>query len=421
MKFDIIKRNISWLILDRVFKAVIGFVTLTLLARYLGAEEYGKYSLIISILSVCSAISALGMKDSLIHRFLEQKDGIDAVVYSAMVIRIAMSSVIFLLANLIMPLLRSNDNSFYLIFLIMSGVLFFQFNEVGKYYFEANIKYKSIVIIENFTLAAFLIIKAILIYEDCTIFSIAIAHVLEAIIQSILILIVFKRSINFSVANKLNIGLALSLIKESLPLLISSLIIIITIHIDRIVYGYLMGDYYLGIFSVGSQLFIFAMSFISAAEISLYPNFIKNKNKQLDMVKEIGRFYYLINCIQIVILIISLLCSDRLIEIIFGGEYKSAATTLNSFLAANIFITFARAFDQYFRVMKKFKYLFIRQLTILIIHFPLMVLLIPEIGVYAPAVSSAISYVIVCLLTVVYGEDKREIRKLYKYSIGINT
>lgn len=413
-----IKLNISWLVLDKFLKVISGILIIFLVAKSLGPIEFGRYNYILSIISIAAVFAGLGMKDALIRNFIIEDGKVLTTVSVAIWIRILSGFFSFLVVLAIFKLNDKYDAQLVLVASIMSVALMFQFSEIFKYWFESKIWSKYVVIVENTLMIIFLIVKIILIYFNLTLFDLAVVYLIELILQCLILLFIFYKITGFLPVRKINFTFARNIIADSFPLLASSAIIILTIHLDRIIIGEMLGDKALGIFSLASQLFIFAMSFVSVVETSIFPKITKDGGNNETLISRTGRLYFYLNIFQFILMILSFLFSDIFISKIFGPEYIDVPLIVNIFFITSFITSFARAFDFYFRVIKKYKYLFARQLLLIIIHIPVLILLVPVLGVIAAPVASGVSYTIVIIATIFFGTSKFELRCLYRHVLG---
>lgn len=413
-----IKLNISWLVFDKILKAISGILIIFLVAKSLGAIEFGRYNYILSIISIAAVFAGLGMKDAIIRNLIIEDGKGLTTVSVAIWIRILSGIFSFLIVFAIFKLNDKYDAQLVLVASIMSAALMFQFSDIYKYWFESKIWSKYIVIVENTLMVIFLIVKIVLIYFDLRLYDLAIVYLVELMLQCLILIFIFYKITGFLPICKIKFTVARNIIVESFPLLASSAIIILTIHLDRIIIREMLGDKALGIFSLASQLFIFAMSFVTVVETSIFPKITKDGGDNVTLISRTGRLYFYLNIFQFVLMILSFLFSDFIIFKIFGHEYIDAPLIVNIFFITSFLTSFARAFDFYFRVIKKYNYLFARQLLLIIIHVPLLVLLVPFLGVIAAPVASGVSYTIVILATIFFGASKFELRCLYRHVLG---
>jgi O-antigen/teichoic acid export membrane protein len=413
-----IVNNISWLFFDRVARAIGGFIAISMLAKYLGASEFGKYNFVLSIVSIVGVFSSLGLKDSLIRRFVKSENEILLLVFSSFFIRLISACFGIFVCVIAVIFLRPQEADILLLCIGMSFSLLFQSSEVFKFWFESQLKSKFIVIAESVVIYIFLVVKLLLIYYKSPLINFAVALSIETFIQFIVMLFIFSRFHSFRITFYFNFSVIRSIVCESFPLLLSGIIIITTIHIDKIIIGLVLGDKMVGIFSIASQLFLFLMSFIVIFEISLYPKFVHESNDARLTLYNIGSLYRRINQLQFILIVLSFLFSGFVINYLFGSDFEGASKLFNYLMITSVIVTFARAFDQYHKTIRQFKYLVYRQFSILIINIFLTLMLIPYLGLISVVIATGISYFVVVVGTVYWGVRKYDIRYLYSRILG---
>lgn len=128
---------------------------------------------------------------------------------------------------------------------------------------------------------------------------------------------------------KIDFGLWKYLIKECLPLALSSIIIIIYSRIDVIMLSIMKGDVPVGLYSAAYKLSDPFLLIPSALGVSLFPIMFKsfrNSREELIRIYELSFKYILI--IMLPIAIITTLLADRIIMLIYGDAFEGSATAL---------------------------------------------------------------------------------------------
>jgi len=389
-----------------------------MLARFLGASEFGKYNFILAIVSIAGVLAGLGLKDSLIRRFVKSECDLLVLITNSVYLRL-ISGCFGIVASIVAILvLRPGESDVLLLSVAVAISLLFQSSEIFKFWFESQLRSKLVVIAESTVIYVFLVVKLLLITFKAPLIGFGVALAIESLAQFLMMLFIYSKFHSFRIAFNFNLSIIKSLVYESFPLLLSGIIIITTIHIDKILIGLIFDDKMVGVFSVASQLFLFTMSFIVIFEVSLYPKFVhESSNNQLTL-KNIGQLYWRINQIQIALIIVSFLFSGFFIGFVFGTDFAGSPQLFNYFMLTSLVITFARAFDQFHKTIRQFKYLFFRQLSILVLNVIFFLLLAPHLGLVSVVVASGFSYLIVVVSTVYWGPRRQDIRMLYRRILG---
>lgn len=413
-----ILNNVSWLFFDRIFRGAGGFITVAMLANYLGANEFGKLSFITAIVGIFGVFSSLGLKDALVRRFVKSDSNLLALVLNSFYLRLVSGCLGIAAVVGVVHILRPHEPGILLLSVAIGSSLLFQSSEIFKFWFESQLKSKIIVISESVVIYSFLVIKWIMIALKAQLISFAIVFALESLFQLLVMLYVFTRTIPLRFSFSLNASIINSIVYESLPLLLSGIVIISTIHIDKILIGLVFDDHMVGVFTIASQIFLFVMSFIVIFEVSLYPKLVAECDDNRLTVENIGNLYRRINLIQLALIFLSFLFSDFVFSCFFGSDFAGASQLFNYFMITSVIITFARAFDQYHKTLKLFKYLAYRQFFILVLNVVFFLLLAPILGVLSVVVASALSYLLVVLSTVFWGPRRQDVKILYLRILG---
>src|SRR5690606_26691389 len=89
----------------KVVGMIFGYIVMVFITNFYGAEEWGIYSLCITILSISILIPKFGFDNSLLRIITElnttnKKDQIFLIIIKAMLISVALSCIIILLINI---------------------------------------------------------------------------------------------------------------------------------------------------------------------------------------------------------------------------------------------------------------------------------------------------------------------------------
>lgn len=413
-----IVQNISWLFIDRIARAIGGLITIAMLARHLGASEFGKYNYVLAIVGITGVLAGLGLKDSLIRRFVKSECDLFTLIINSFHLRLVSGFFGIVVSVIAILILRADEPDVVFLCIAMAISLLFQSSDIFKYWFESQLRSKVVVIAESSVIYTFLVVKLVLIVFDSPLIVFGVALTIETLSQFLVMLFIYSKLHSFRIAFTLDPSIVRKLVYESVPLLLSGIIIITTIHIDKILIGTIFDDKMVGVFSVASQLFLFTMSFIVVFEVSLYPKFVHESGDTQLTLKNIGLLYRRINQIQIALIIVCFLFSGYFIRFVFGTDFAACAQLFNYLMLTSVVITFARAFDQFHKTVGQFKYIAFRQFSILVLNVVFFLLLAPHFGLVSVVVASGFSYFSVVVSTVFWGPRRQDIRRLYRCILG---
>lgn len=370
-----------WYATESLFRLVGGLFIGILLARYLGPDSFGHFTYIYTIFILLNVIVKFGLDANIIKELKSKKNTLESIISSAMIIRFFLA----LSINLIILFLYLTHNIEDKI-LVISLTLFFIFSEVFEPYYMSKNDGKTLSIIKIITLTLSYIIKLAIIYFDLGLEFLIYNIFLESMILAFLYWISIKK-IDFT----LNVSVISVMFRQSIPLVISNLLIIAFIKIDQLMVKFLLSNKDLGIYSVGIK--ITETTFVASTifSMAIFPYLINISSSKNLLYERCLRFISLFAWLGILISILIFLFSETLISL-FGSNYTQSVEILKITCWIIPFVYIGAVFNKLILV-KGYGYIILRKsLFALILNVVLNYLLIQKYGINGAAYALIISY-----------------------------
>jgi len=388
-----IVKNIIWLSIDKVIRLGFGIILSIYLARYLGPEKFGSFNFVLAIIAIFAAPAGLGLKSILVRDIVREPDHVNVTLGSAAQLLFLSGILAYTTATACIILLRPDASTMLLLILIMGIGLIMKPSEICMYWFEAQILSKYVLWIQSIIFLFCAATQLVLIASNSDIVWIACALAAEASIVSILLLCLLdRRAIKL---NKLRFSFARSkeLLKESWPLMLAGLAVILYMKIDQIMIGQMTNDKELGLYSAAvriSEVWYFIPMFIVA---SIFPSMIKQKlRNHPNYMENIQLLFDILACLALLICIPIIIYADIIIVRLFGVDYAQAGIVLSIHSCASIFVFMGVASSQWL-IAENLQILSLqRTLSGAVINIFANMLLIPNFGLIGAAFATLISY-----------------------------
>lgn len=147
----------------------------------------------------------------------------------------------------------------------------------------------------------------------------------------------------------LDTPLAKSLVKESWPLILSGVTIMIYMRIDQIMLGEMVGNQAVGIYSAATRIseiwYFIPMAVVSSVSPAI---FAAKQNSETLYVKRIKQLLRLMVLISLVIALPMSFLSGTIITILFGNGYAEAGQVLAIHIWASLFVFMGVATSPWF-------------------------------------------------------------------------
>lgn len=395
---------------------VLGFFTQVIAARFLTVNDFGRYSIILSVVAFSSTISTLGMMSGIprmlgFHRGKNDLCALNntilfAVLFTA-VVGIILSIVIFLSSDIISSLIFDDYGlSYYLKIASITITLSVVINTlVAVFRGLGDSKAKALfndMFLRGSRFALFFVLAVII---GMTLTNTLIMYTASIVLVFIVIALYSALKLPTSVVNtKVDMNIGKQLLVFSLPLFGQAVCAMLLTHMDLLMIGSILSPEKAGIYGTARILAINVPLFLGAFGYLYVP--IASKLFAQEKVKELGSLFKVITkwifLLSAPMLIIGFGLSEDTISALFGSKYDAAGVALQ-ILLASYFIHLALGLNQNtLLVFGKTKILLVLSVSALCVNLVLNIILIPIFGIFGAAVATAISYTLINIIASVY-------------------
>ncbi len=381
------KINLSWLIFDKVFRASLNILLSVILARGLGPENYGILNYLLAFIFLFSSLSSLGMNQVLTNLIIKSKKiNNHEVIMGAYYLRFILSLLSYFVFLILINYL--NKENFYYNFSLILGIgIILKSCEIFFSYFEAKSFSKYIVISQSLGIVISAIFIIFSIINKLDLIFIYYGLVVDVFVVFVFVnLFYYSQTQNFLV--RFNFSYVKKLILKSLPVLISTISIILYMRIDQIMINNMVGEYDLGLYSV-SVRYIEIFHFIpKIIMISILPILLLNKKYVYNLLI-LNSYIFKLALIIVVIIFFS---SEYLIPLIFGDVYQKSVTT-TQILSFSIIFVFYGVVNEHWYISKNLqKFYAINVFIGAVMNIILNFFFISKFGINGAAYSTVVTY-----------------------------
>src|SRR3990172_8948555 len=346
--------NVLILLGARVVGTALALFTIGLTTRYLGKEGFGEYSIALAFLYIFNSLADLGFYNILVREI--SKPGTDEREIVSNVFTLRTLSLFLILglgviAGWFFPYSIEVKKSF---FLIGASYFFLSLSQVLMAVFQKHLRTDKAALAEIGGRTAQLALTLFFVFFDFGFFSIVWALTLSSFLIFLLNLLFVRKYVKFGFG--FNLNLYGKILKESFPLAVSGVFILIYFKLDAVLLSLFKPPADVGLYGTAYKIlenliFIPAMfvgvvmpllSRFAAAEID---NFKKIFQKSFDILILGG----------IPVVAGGLFLSERIINLIAGRDFLEAAGALNFLLFAVFFIFLGTLFGNSIIALSKQK------------------------------------------------------------------
>ncbi len=388
-------QNTSWMFFGRFFTLGVSFFIGIYIARYLGPSNYGLLSYVISFVGLFSFLTSFGIDGIVSREIIKDHNKKDDLIGTAFYLKI-LGSIIAIITVFLVSIFTTKDIFILGLIWIFSLSFIPQAFNVVETYFQSQVLSKNSVKAQIISLLLASVLKIICIVLNKGIFWLTLIYVIEGIIYSFILLILYRKFGKHIRDWRFQKDIAISLLKDSWPLMLASVAIGIYMKIDQVMIKNMLGNEQTGIYAVAvklSEVWYFLPGIICASLFPALVNSLKNSEEFLN--QRIKKLYFLMFWFSFLIALVTTTFAYPIIKILFGSQYLGAVTVLQIYIWASISVFLSYTLNYYLLSKNFTKILFYNTVIGAVINIILNFLLIPKFGINGSATATIISYIAV--------------------------
>lgn len=333
--------NFGWLFADRVLRMGVGLIVTAWLARYLQPEQFGLLNYAIAFTGLFGTIAALGLDQIVVRNIVSEPETKDETLGTAFALKLCSGLATFFLATVTIFFLKPDDLQARALTAIIAACLVFDSLNVIDFYFQAKVQSKYTVWARNTAFITITLIRIALIQSQAPLITFAWAVLAEVGLGALSLALAYKISGENMLQWRINFTQAKALLKESWPLILSNLAIMVYLRIDMVMLGQLADEQSVGIYSSAIRLSE-VWNFIGIAIVSsVTPSIVEAKKTSEELYYQ--RFQKLFNLMALLSYSIAIpitFLSSFLVVLVFGSDYAEAGEVLRIHIWAGLFTFF---------------------------------------------------------------------------------
>lgn len=388
--------NVFFSLVDKAIVFVFNMFISIVLARYLGAADYGRYTFFGVIYTFVNSFACFGMQQIVTKEFVAYENKRKAVLHAA--VMVAFSAGIITEFGVVILQIITEFLSWMEV-AVLGIICLFNVCQVFNYYLTATYKLKYVIKIKNIVLVWMLGIYIVLIVSrssvECFILVYALKEcgILSVSFLAFLLSKERKKFRNLETAVSEIFLIIRKLIRLCLPLLLGGLSVTIYMKVDQVMIKSMLGEEQLGIYSVGIKL-VDAFFFIPpAVTAGLLPYFTKQYiDEQSLFWTRYERFASTLNATAYMYVIVLAVSGKWIIHFLYGEEYAEAYRILMVTIWAVVPVCMGCVRGIYLSIMEYSCLSFFFSIAAAVMNMAMNYLMIPVFGALGAAIASVISY-----------------------------
>ena len=412
--------NTSWLLFEKIARLVLNFFVTVAVIRYLEPNEFGIYSYAISFYGLFVAFISLGMESISIRELVKSPDKRDEILGSVFYSQL-LGAVLAISLIALTLFITNEDVSTSVLILIISASSFFQTFNVIDYYYRSKVNAKYSVYVLSTSVILVALIKFALIFIKAPLLFFLIAYACEFLFNAIGYTIIYhSQKLKISVW-KFDKNLALTLLKDSWPLILSGVVVSIYVKVDQVLIKNMLTSRDVGIYAAAVRLSESWYFIPIAISNALFPAIVTAKSIASELyLSRLQKLYDVLAWIAIGISIPVSFLSGEIIQVLYGSKYSASAPILTIYIWAGVSVFLGVASSQYLVTENFAKISFLRTLLGMITNVVLNLIFIPKFGIIGSAYATLISYTIATFSIVFFKSTSSQFIMMLKSIIFFN-
>ncbi len=413
--------NTGWLFADKIVRMGIGIFVGIWVARYLGPDQFGILNFAAAFVALFGVAATLGLNSIVVRDLVKEPENEDSILGTAFILQLLAGILAYILVVITITVFQPDDDLTRLIVIILGLVLIFKASEIARYWFESQVMSKYTVWVESSIFLLISITQVVLILNQATLMGFVWVTVVGGLSVSIVLMGVYSWRIGGISAWRFDFSRAKTLLKDSWPLLLSGMAIMVYMRIDQIMLGQMVGVESVGIYSAAvriSEVWYFIPMAITA---SVFPSLIKiKKESEQKYIYRFQRLFNIMVMLGVVVAVPVTFLSDWIIAQLFGSDYINAGPVLIVHIWSGIFVSLGIISGTWLVNENLQRLAFYRALVGAIVNIVANIYLIPYFGVVGAAVGTLLSQFIAAYMFDLFNTKTRAMfwmktRALYSF------
>jgi O-antigen/teichoic acid export membrane protein len=287
--------NAGWLFADRFLRMGVGLFVGVWVARYLGPEQYGILNYAIAFVGLFSVLSTLGLDNIVVRELVKHPERQNEILGSAFLLKLTGGFFALAVVVTISALLKPDDNLTRLVIAILGfGLIVQSFNTIDLW-FRSRVASKYTVLSQNSSFILTSVAKVVLILKRASLLAFVIINLAQTILSAIGLIFFFKKKGKSLTQWRPAYSVAVSLVKESWPLIFAGLAIAVYMKIDQIMLGEMIGKKAVGTYAAAVRLSEIWYFIPVAIASSVFPAIVNSKQLGARIYKSRMQKFYDLN------------------------------------------------------------------------------------------------------------------------------
>jgi PST family polysaccharide transporter len=383
-----------WLLFDKLFRMGGGLLVGILVAKFLGPSDFGLFNYSFSFVWLFSHIVTLGTDEIILKDLISFPKLKNKILGTGLALKIIGGLLAFLLIFVAtFFIIKSKDDDFILLTLIISFSMVLKNVGVIRLLFESTLNSKYNVLAENFAFIGVSFLRIYLVSIKSDIISFGYALTFEVLICFFFLIYFYVKRVGKLSEFEFDKKTAREMLHNSWPLILSGVSVMIYVKSDQFLLGLMAGNYEAGIYSVAARISEIWYFIPVAIVASFFPKIVEAKIDSVELYESRLKFLMrLLIYFSTVIAVLMTFLSKYIVILLFGNEYIDSSLPLAIHIWVGIFVFIGIASSKIL-VLENIQKIYLIQTSLgAITNVLLNIYLIPLYGAIGSSIATLFSY-----------------------------
>jgi len=331
--------NSGWLVLDKVLRLGLALAVGVWVARYLGPLGYGTLNYALALVGLFGSFTSLGLDTIVVRELVAEPGRRDEVMGSALALR-ALSALLATALVLAYILIFSGQQGAALaVSLVMASTLFWQPWDLLDVSFQARMRSRQPVLMRNLAGIAGALLRGGLVLAHAPVWAFAAAAVSETALAAALVLAAYAKDGGRPLAWRPDLGRMRRLLKDSWPMMLAAMAIMVYMRIDQVMLKSMVGDAAVGVYAAAlkvSEAWYFIPMALTA---SAFPSQVRARERGAAFIgARLRKSFNLMAMLGYAVALPLSLLARPLVGLLYGPGFAEAGPILAVHVWAGLFL-----------------------------------------------------------------------------------
>ena len=410
-------KNTSWLLFEKVARMFVGLVVGVLMARYLGADQFGIFNYALSFVAIFGFMVGLGLDSIVVRELVRDEARTDEILGTSFLMKLSGALLQFFFILIVVHVIPSESVTRKMVLIIAVASLF-QSLYVIDFFFQAQVKSRFVVYTSLINLVSSSLIKVFLILQHASLIWFALVVVYDSLMIGVGYVCYYRINKRSIFHWRPRWAMAKSLFSDSWPLLLSAMVVIVYMRTDILMLKHMLGNEAVGHYAAAvriSEAWYFIPMVITN---SLFPAIINARSIDLGLYHDRLRSLFSITIwFSLAISVPVVFISEWAIISLYGPEYIQAGNVLMIHIWTGIPISVGVVSSGFWIAENLQKTQMIFTIIGLILNILLNLVFIRLYGVTGAALATLLSYLATNYLLLHFFRPTRKLLRIIVKSI----